>query len=78
MPVLGGLEATKRIFGEIPADQQPSAILGLTADTVAQTRGKCLNLGMKDVINKPVRSEQLLSIILKYCPQKSTKQQSSS
>ncbi len=63
MPVLGGIEACRRIRAEVPADHQPW-IVALTSDTEPGTRKKCLEAGMDEFYSgKPLRFEILRQIL---------------
>ncbi|MCI5158860.1 MAG: response regulator, partial [Candidatus Electrothrix sp. AUS1_2] len=52
MPVMDGLEATRRIRAEIPADRQPW-IVAITAAVAEEDRQRCLEAGMNDFLEKP-------------------------
>ncbi|WLE97224.1 MAG: ATP-binding protein [Candidatus Electrothrix communis] len=52
MPVMDGLEATRRIRAEIAADQQPQ-IVAITANVAAEDRQNCTEAGMNDFLEKP-------------------------
>ena len=56
MPVLGGLDATRRIL-ELAPDLP---IIGQTANAFAEDREKCLAAGMTGYIAKPFDSEALV------------------
>ena len=58
MPGIDGLETTRRIRAELPADQQPH-IVALTASALAGDRGACLAAGMDDYLTKPLREAEL-------------------
>ncbi len=58
MPVMGGLEATRRIRTLLPQPEQPY-IIGITADALASFREECLDAGMDDYITKPMGIEDL-------------------
>jgi len=71
MPIMNGLEATKRIKAmaregsivDIP-------IVAVTSYVASIEKQKCLDSGMIDYINKPFSQETLLSALLKYMPVK--------
>ena len=50
MPVMDGLEATRRIRAMAPS----LPVIGQTAHALAEERGKCLAAGMVDVVTKPI------------------------
>ncbi|MBK8232897.1 MAG: response regulator [Candidatus Eisenbacteria bacterium] len=63
MPVMGGLEATRRIReleqergGHVP-------IVALTANVLQGDRDRCLAAGMDDYVGKPIDREQLFAVI---------------
>ncbi len=64
MPVMDGLEATRRLrkiegFSDVP-------IIGLTASAGEEARQKCLEAGCTDHLSKPVKSSKLFDTIAKY------------
>jgi len=61
MPVMGGLEATRRIR-RLPMDTQPP-IVAMTANAFADNQTQCLEAGMNDFLTKPVEPQQLLAIL---------------
>ncbi|ADG10905.1 hybrid sensor histidine kinase/response regulator [Caulobacter segnis] len=61
MPVLGGLEATRRVRSDLGLDEIP--IIGLTADAMDHQRQACLDAGMNDVLTKPLEMTALHSSI---------------
>ncbi|MBE9119659.1 response regulator [Tychonema sp. LEGE 07199] len=65
MPEMDGLEATRRICQEWPANRKPR-IIAMTANAMQGDREKCLEAGMDDYITKPVRREEL-AIALGKC-----------
>ncbi|MCP4544552.1 MAG: response regulator, partial [Chloroflexi bacterium] len=64
MPEMDGLEATRRIRGEIDADQQPH-IIAMTASAMREDRERCLSVGMDDYVSKPVRVKELVEALNK-------------
>ncbi len=52
MPVIDGLEATRRIRAEVAPDQQPW-IVAITANVAAEDRLRCTDAGMNDFLEKP-------------------------
>ena len=62
MPELDGLDATRRIRQEFPANQQPR-IIAMTANAFAEDRDRCIEAGMDDYISKPVRKEALAAAL---------------
>ena len=67
MPVLDGLQTTRRIRAEFPADRQPY-IIAITASALLGDRDKCMEAGMDDYLRKPIRELDLRSAI-ERCPQ---------
>jgi signal transduction histidine kinase/ActR/RegA family two-component response regulator len=58
MPEMDGLEATRRIRRELPADRQPR-ILAMTAHAMTGDRERCLEAGMDGYLSKPVQIADL-------------------
>ncbi|WP_433944100.1 response regulator [Paenibacillus sp. SN-8-1] len=65
MPVMDGLEATRRICADSEADHSP-VIIAMTADVMEGTRSRCLDAGMVDYVSKPVKLSSLKKILNKY------------
>src|SRR6185436_11252746 len=74
MPVLDGLEATRRIRARQAGDSPPPSlaknlvIIAMTANAMQGDREKCVAAGMDDYVPKPVRPETLQQMIERYGP----------
>ncbi|MBF0232269.1 MAG: response regulator [Desulfamplus sp.] len=64
MPVMDGLEATRRIRNSDFAPDIP--IIAMTAHAMKGDMEKCLAAGMNDYVSKPIRPADLLKTISKY------------
>jgi CheY-like chemotaxis protein len=66
MPVMDGLEATRRIRagGKPGADTVP--ILAMTANAMAEDRAKSLEAGMNDHLSKPFNPDQLETLLHRW------------
>jgi PAS domain S-box-containing protein len=62
MPEMDGLESTRRIRNEVPADRQPY-IVAVTASALIADRDASAAAGMDDYLPKPVRAEQLAAVL---------------
>lgn len=60
MPVMGGLEATKAL-----REQSGVPIIALTAQSTAQERQECFDVGMNDYLSKPFKPADLFTTINK-------------
>jgi PAS domain S-box-containing protein len=61
MPVMDGLEATRRIRAMEQAQQrQPVHIIAMTANAMSGDEQACLDAGMNDYISKPISTPALL------------------
>ncbi len=67
MPVLDGLEATRRIRA-LP--QKQPVIIAVTAHALDGHREQCREAGMDDYLAKPYPPEQLTALVRRYCGQK--------
>jgi signal transduction histidine kinase/CheY-like chemotaxis protein/HPt (histidine-containing phosphotransfer) domain-containing protein len=64
MPGMDGLEATRRLRAELPAERQPR-IIAVTASVLAEQREACFAAGMDDFVGKPVSFAELRSALLR-------------
>ena len=67
MPEMDGLEATREIVNSRFPNNRPK-IIALTADSLIDDKEKCIEAGMDDYITKPVRTEDILSILNRWVP----------
>src|SRR5690606_8852724 len=67
MPVMDGLEATRRIRQEIPGGTRVP-IVGLTASARKEQVAARRAAGMDDVIAKPIERERLDAVLERYAP----------
>ena len=58
MPVLDGLQATRKIIEQVPKSERP-LIVALTAHVMVHQRETCLASGMDDFLAKPLRLQDL-------------------
>jgi signal transduction histidine kinase/CheY-like chemotaxis protein/ligand-binding sensor domain-containing protein len=66
MPVMDGMEATEKI--RMLKQTQP-IIIAMTANAMQGDREKCLEAGMDDYISKPIKLEELVSVLEKWALQ---------
>ncbi|MGZ6827970.1 MAG: response regulator, partial [Mycobacteriales bacterium] len=64
MPVMDGLEATRRIRAEVAPSRQPR-IVAMTANALVEDREACFAAGMDDYLAKPVRSDELAAALVR-------------
>jgi CheY-like chemotaxis protein len=65
MPVMGGLEATRR-FRQQEAPGQHLPIIAMTANALQGDREQCLAAGMDDYLSKPVRAADLQQLLQRH------------
>ena len=69
MPVMGGLEASRRIrAGEAGAERSDVPVVALTAHSAAGDADRSLLAGMDSHLNKPFTFDELRSTVLLYAP----------
>ena len=62
MPVMDGYRATQEVLESAP----DMPVIGLTAHAMPEERFRCLEVGMRERVTKPVDVDQLVSVILKH------------
>ncbi len=65
MPEMDGFEATRAIREQ--EEERHLPIVALTADAMKNTRQKCLDAGMDDYVNKPIRESQIIEMLERWC-----------
>lgn len=66
MPIMGGLEATRRIREFEKGQSQRIPIVALTAHAMAEDRDRCLQAGMDEYLAKPVTERDLYLVIERF------------
>jgi two-component system, sensor histidine kinase and response regulator len=64
MPVMDGIEATRILRSDTRFNRLP--IIAMTANAMASDRDLCLEAGMNDHIAKPIDSDQLFGVLLRW------------
>ena len=67
MPIMDGLEATRRIRADLPTDRQPR-IVAVTAASSDKDRRRCIAAGMDDFLAKPIGVAQLSDVLIQNSP----------
>ena len=65
MPLMDGLEAARRICEDYPPARRPR-IIAMTASAMPEDRDQCFRAGMDDFVVKPVRIEDLQSVLVRW------------
>ena len=66
MPIMSGMEATSIIKCKIKEENQPRAIIALTANVFEENKRECIKVGMNDVLTKPISIVKLKELLAKY------------
>ncbi|MGC5776115.1 response regulator [Paenibacillus pabuli] len=69
MPLMDGLECTRRIRDSLPKGQQP-VIVAMTANVMDGIQQRCLAVGMDDYISKPVKMGHVKQKLSRFQEQK--------
>jgi CheY-like chemotaxis protein len=69
MPVLDGLEATRRIrHPQSKVRNHALPIIAMTAHAMQGDRERCLEAGLNDYVSKPVSSQTLAEVLARWLP----------
>lgn len=68
LPTMGGLAATEKMLSHCHKMESCPVIVALTADATEEARQRCLEIGMKDFLAKPVRYSDLQKLIQRWFP----------
>lgn len=66
MPILDGIEATRKIRNRYSGKKANVPIIALTANAIKGDNERCLEAGMSDYISKPFKPEDLRSLIIRH------------
>lgn len=64
MPVMDGIDATKKIRSMFGADNLP--IIALSAGVTKEEREKCFSVGMNGFLSKPIQKNELENILIEH------------
>lgn len=67
MPVMDGIEATRKIRAADHADAAKIPIIAMTANAFAEDIKKVKDAGMNEHLAKPVNAKKMLQVIAQYC-----------
>jgi PAS domain S-box-containing protein len=65
MPVMDGLEATRRIRA-LPDEHARVPIVAMTANVIGEQRDHCLAAGMDDFASKPINKQRLQQVVARW------------
>jgi PAS domain S-box-containing protein len=71
MPEMDGLEATAAIRAKEKISGNHLAVVAMTAHAMVGDRERCLAAGMDDYLTKPIRPDELTSLLAHYLPRTS-------
>jgi signal transduction histidine kinase/ActR/RegA family two-component response regulator len=66
MPDISGFEASKQIIDFYQHQSQKPIIIALTANALKSSMEECLKVGMSDYVLKPIKTETLKQVFMKY------------
>lgn len=74
MPVMDGIEASKKIREMEEEYYKRVPIIALTANAITGAKEEFLEAGMNDFVSKPIQIEMMLKILRKWLPEKLIKE----
>jgi CheY-like chemotaxis protein len=63
MPVMDGLEATRKIRALLRPDAKSIPIIAMTANVFTEDMDSCISAGMNDFLSKPIDTRKLFGIL---------------
>ena len=69
MPVMDGFQATRHLR-ELPGAKSRIPVIAIIANALAGDRQKCLHAGMSDYLSKPIKVDELKTLIEKWSSRK--------
>ncbi|WP_420316369.1 ATP-binding protein [Ekhidna sp.] len=66
MPDISGFEASRQISEHYNLQENKPIIIALTANAMKKSMEECLEVGMSDYILKPIKTETLKQVLMKY------------
>lgn len=66
MPIMSGIEATRIIQQYLKTKRINTYIIGLTGDTDEDVTVKCEEVGMREIVVKPIGIEIVRELLKKY------------
>ncbi len=66
MPEMDGYEVSKAIRQREEGSGKRTPIIAMTANAMVGDREKCLEAGMDDYVSKPINSNRLMEVLVKY------------
>nr|WP_318653427.1 ATP-binding protein [Paenibacillus rhizovicinus] len=65
MPIMDGLEATRRLLASAPPGRAP-VVVAMTANVMPTDRERCLEAGMTDFLVKPIQFEMMKQVLRRH------------
>jgi PAS domain S-box-containing protein len=72
MPEMDGFAAVGIIRSQEAQTDIRLPIIAMTANAMPEDRARCLTAGMDDYLSKPVREAEVITMLMRWCPQQSS------